>query len=77
MTVFFFLGGRGLCSLSNFLQRPDILEACSISVFQAKKHPTWLTPYIELFSIIGHHRNSNLLRHATENRSTQRAVIGK
>jgi hypothetical protein len=70
-------GGGDFVHCLIFLQRPDILEACSISVFQAKKHPTWLTPYIELFSFNGRHRNNNLLRHATENRSSRRAVIGK
>ena len=45
--------------------------------FQAKKHLTWWTPWIALFSITGHHRNSNLLRYVPENRSSPRVVTGK
>jgi len=38
--------------------------------FQAKKHLTWWTPQIELFTIIGHHKPSNLLQYWHENRSS-------
>ena len=44
---------------------------------QANKHLTWWTAYIELFSVIGQHRNSNLLRYAPENKSSPRVITGK
>jgi hypothetical protein len=45
--------------------------------FQGKKHITWWTPYIELFSNTGDHRSNNLLRYVFENRPCQRAAPGK
>jgi hypothetical protein len=44
---------------------------------QAKKRLTWWMPYIKLYTVTGHNRNSNLLRHAPENRSSPRIAARK
>jgi hypothetical protein len=67
----------GTCPSSNFLKKQDIPRRRLCVRFQAQKHLTWYTHKIELFSITAHHRNSNLLRHAPENKSSPRVVIGK
>jgi hypothetical protein len=54
----------------------DVSEAGSVSVFR-QLTPNLADPSIELFSITGHHRNSNLLRYVPENKSSPRVVIGK
>jgi len=45
--------------------------------FPAKKHLTWCTTWLELFSVIGHHRNTNFLRYVPENLSSPRVVTRK
>jgi hypothetical protein len=52
-------------------QKPALL------LFSDKEAPNLVYPYTELFSITTHHRHSNLLRYAPENRSSPRVVIGK
>jgi hypothetical protein len=46
-------------------------------LFSGKEVTNLVYPYIELFSVTGHNGNSNLLRHALENRSSPRVVTGK
>ena len=72
-TIFFFLDFVH----SNFLQTHNILERWLCFGFQAKKHLTRWTRQNELFSITGHHRNSNLLRYVPENRLIPRVITGK
>jgi len=55
-----------------------MLQKLAVFLFnQAKKCLMWLTLWIELHSIIGHDRNSYLLRYVPENRSSPRVVTGK
>jgi len=65
----------GLCP-SYFLKEHDISEGIFVSV-QAMQHQTWCSPYIEVYTINAHHRNSNLLRYAPENKPSPRVVRGK
>jgi hypothetical protein len=69
----------GLGSLSGCLQNRNISETSSVSVFRHRsaRHKPW----VQTFSIAAHHRKSNMLGCALENRSSsdlvQREVIGK
>ena len=72
----FFLGG-GHCPLSNFFKELQHFGIRLCFCFQAKQHLTWWTPWIELFLITGHCRNSNLIRYVPENRSSPRVVTRK
>jgi len=65
-TIFFL----GHCPSSYFGSRPSFH-------FQTEKHLTWQTPLIELSLVIGHHRNSNLLKYVPTDRSRQRVITGK
>jgi len=67
-----------LCPSSNFLKKHVILKDVSVSISrQKKKHLTWWTTWLELFSIIGHHRNTNLLKYVPEIRSSPTVVTRK
>jgi hypothetical protein len=72
-----YLGGVELRPTSNFLMKHDVSEASSASVFRQGKHLFLCTPYIELYSVIGHHTSVNLLKHKPENRSCPMVVIRK
>ena len=65
----------GLCP-SNFLKEHDVSEAIFVSL-QATKHQTWCSPQIEPYSINAHHRKSNFLRYAPENKPSPRVIRGK
>ena len=72
-TIFFF----GACTSSNFLNKAWYFRSQFCFHFQAKNLLTWWFPYIALFIISEHLRNSTLLRNAPENRSSPRVVTGK
>jgi len=46
----------------------------AVCPFSGKEHLTRWTPLIELFSITGQHRDSDLLRYVPENRSSLRKM---
>jgi len=71
-TLFFF----GALSILELCYKRDVSEADSVSVFR-QWTPNLSDPSIELFSITGHHRNSNLLRYVLQNKSSPRVVTGK
>jgi len=66
----------GTLSILQFFKDTQSFGSQLCFCFQAKKHLIRWTPSTELFSVTGHHKNSNLLRCVSDNRSSPRVVTG-